>query len=704
MKAVNSENDKNLASDSWRLMQLERSMSKDGHAYGKFGTGNLDTLDAAPKTNGLNVRQELLKFHDQWYSSNIMALAVLGKQTLDELEALVLEHFDKVENKTVTLPQWPDHPYAEGGTLVHYMPVKDWRRMSMNFAIPDYGEHHLSKPVSYVSHLIGHEGKGSLLSELKALGYVNNLVAGLKPGAKGFDFFVVDVDLTETGIEKTDHIILLVFQYLAMLRKDGVQEWIFEECKLVNDMLFRFKDKEQPQNYVRYLANSLHDYPIDELLTGPWIIKDWRPDLIRDTLNRLVPENVYVTLVGRKFEPIANETEKWYGSKYSKEKFSADKLSAWSAAGHNEKLFLPKPNEFIPTDFEIVPRDMDHAGGKTAPSVLRDNQLCRLWFLQDNEFLLPKAIISLEIFSPLAYVDPLHANLTSMLVSTFNDSLTEFAYDAELAGLVYCLSPEKYGLFLEIRGYQQKQSVLLERIITNLKSFVVNKDRFEVLKEAYVRALKNFEMDQPHSHASYRSEVILSEKIWTKDELLESAQSDQLTTENLQQFVGQLLSCIKLEMLIHGNLTAQHALDISDMVEKHFGAQTRPLPGHAFVRNRIMDLGVRQPCYHQLENAVHKSSCIMLQLHVGLDATKDNMRTELYAQIIKEPFFNNLRTIEQLGYIVFSGVRKTGGLYGLNFLIQSHKKPRFLESRIEHFIKESRDMIKVLYSTAINFP
>jgi insulysin len=42
-------------------------------------TGNKQTLDIIPKENGINVREELLKFHDTWYSSNIMALAILGK-------------------------------------------------------------------------------------------------------------------------------------------------------------------------------------------------------------------------------------------------------------------------------------------------------------------------------------------------------------------------------------------------------------------------------------------------------------------------------------------------------------------------------------------------------------------------------------------------------------------------------------------------
>ena len=91
-------------------------------------------------------------------------------------------------------------------TLLKVVPIKDLRNLSMTFPIKDYAEAFHSKPVAYLSHLVGHEGAGSLLSQLKSLGYVNNLVAGLKTGSKGFDFFIVDVDLTETGIGKVHRI------------------------------------------------------------------------------------------------------------------------------------------------------------------------------------------------------------------------------------------------------------------------------------------------------------------------------------------------------------------------------------------------------------------------------------------------------------------------------------------------------------------
>jgi insulysin len=41
VNAVNSENDKNLQSDSWRLYQLEKATADPKHPFSKFGTGKL---------------------------------------------------------------------------------------------------------------------------------------------------------------------------------------------------------------------------------------------------------------------------------------------------------------------------------------------------------------------------------------------------------------------------------------------------------------------------------------------------------------------------------------------------------------------------------------------------------------------------------------------------------------------------------------
>lgn len=79
VNAVNSEHEKNIANDVWRADQLEKSSADPNHPYSKFGSGNRATLDVEPKAKGIDVREALLKFHNSWYSANIMALCVLGK-------------------------------------------------------------------------------------------------------------------------------------------------------------------------------------------------------------------------------------------------------------------------------------------------------------------------------------------------------------------------------------------------------------------------------------------------------------------------------------------------------------------------------------------------------------------------------------------------------------------------------------------------
>jgi insulysin len=76
---VHLEHKKNLQNDGWRLHELEKSLTNPNHPYSKFGTGNLRTLKYNPEEMGLNIRDELLRFHDTYYSANIMKLCVLGK-------------------------------------------------------------------------------------------------------------------------------------------------------------------------------------------------------------------------------------------------------------------------------------------------------------------------------------------------------------------------------------------------------------------------------------------------------------------------------------------------------------------------------------------------------------------------------------------------------------------------------------------------
>ncbi|XP_049939528.1 insulin-degrading enzyme [Schistocerca serialis cubense] len=564
VNAVNSEHEKNISNDSWRLDQLDKSTAKQEHPYSKFGTGNKYTLDTVPKEKGINVREELLKFHETWYSSNIMSLSVLGKENLDELEKMTCELFSNVKNKSVVAPQWPEHPFGNKQVQMrgYIVPVKDIRNLNITFPVPDLHQYYRSGPGHYLSHLIGHEGPGSLLSHLKAKGWCNSLIGGYRTGSRGFGFFVINVDLTEEGIEYVDSIVELVFQYINMLKKEGPKQWIFEEYRDIMTMHFRFKDKEMPQNHASTTAQNLNEYPLEEVLSGHYLITEWKPELIKMVMDYLTPQNIRIAVVGRKFEELVDQTEKWYGTKYKLEEIPQETLKRWEETNLCEDLKLPPKNEFIPTDFDLLPRE-DNA--PEHPTIIQNTPLTRVWFKQDDEFLLPKANLSFEFVSPLAYLDPVSCNMTYMFVLLFKDALNEYAYAAELAGLRWELSNTKYGMILGIGGYNNKQHVLLDKIVEKLTNFKIDPKRFDILKEHYIRGLKNFEAEQPYQHAVYYSAVLLAEQAWTKEELL--AATHELTLKNVEAFIPQILSKMHIECLIHGNADRQRALELVHLVE-----------------------------------------------------------------------------------------------------------------------------------------
>uniref|UniRef100_A0A674PH63 Insulin-degrading enzyme n=1 Tax=Takifugu rubripes TaxID=31033 RepID=A0A674PH63_TAKRU len=666
VNAVDSEHEKNLMNDAWRLFQLEKATGNPKHPFSKFGTGNKLTLETRPSNEGVDVRQELLQFHSAYYSSNLMGLCVLGRESLDELTSMVVQLFGEVENKNVPIPEFPVHPFQEEQLRQFYkvVPVKDIRNLYVTFPIPDLQKYYKSNPGHYLGHLIGHEGPGSLLSELKSKGWVNTLVGGQKEGARGFMFFIINVDLTEEGLLHVEDIIFHMFQYIQKLRTEGPQEWVFQECKDLNKVAFRFKDKERPRGYTSKVASLLHYYPLKEVLAAEYLLEDFRPDLIEMVLDKLRPEYVRVAVVSKSFEGQTDKTEEWYGTQYKQEAISDATVKKWADADLNGKFKLPMKNEFIPTNFEIYPLEKE---SPSVPTLIKDTAMSKVWFKQDDKFFLPKACLNFEFFSPFAYVDPLHCNMAYLYLELLKDSLNEYAYAAELAGLNYDLQNTVYGMHLSVKGYNDKQHIILKKIVEKMATFEIDEKRFDIIKEAYMRSLNNFRAEQPHQHAMYYLRLLMTEVAWTKDELREA-----LDGETFKSFLTPSKSALGMMQMVEDTLI-EHA-------------HTKPLLPSQLIRYREVQIPDGGWYVYQQRNEVHNNCGIEIYYQTDLQATHENMLLELFCQIISEPCFNTLRTKEQLGYIVFSGPRRANGVQGLRFIIQSEKAPHYLESRVEAFL------------------
>lgn len=98
--AVGSEHDKNKKDDNWRYRQLNMTLARQGHDYSKFGTGTKQTLLEKPERVN-ELRDALANFLEERYSANLMTVAVLGQENLDELARIVIPTLAAFQNKVV---------------------------------------------------------------------------------------------------------------------------------------------------------------------------------------------------------------------------------------------------------------------------------------------------------------------------------------------------------------------------------------------------------------------------------------------------------------------------------------------------------------------------------------------------------------------------------------------------------------------------
>ncbi|POY74423.1 hypothetical protein BMF94_2617 [Rhodotorula taiwanensis] len=690
--AVHSENSKNLQSDMWRFFQLDKSTSSRSHHYWRFGTGNRVTLWDNPKAKGVDVRKRLIEWSEKYYSANTCKLAVISKDSLDATTKMVVSQFAAVPNRHITPPEFPGSPLTEEelGRTVFVKAVKDTRILELTFPFPDESDLWDSKPGSFVSHLIGHEGAGSVLSYLKEKGWANGMSAGAGNGATGFEFFKIQVDLTQEGLAHYEDVSAAIFAYISLLRENPPAEWAFLEVAQLSHLAFRFKEQSSPSNAVSRLSMTLSKpYPRNKVLSAPWVCREWYPAKTTELLELMRPEKCRIFLAtqnevgARKYD----QREEWYGTEYTIEKMADKILQSGKSSSDYPQLHLPRPNELVPQDLDIKNK-VEIPEPARRPLNLRNTPISRVWHKKDDRWWIPRAGVFFLFRSPVIDETALSSIQTRLFTELIRDSLQEYAYDAELAGLSFAFDQQADGILLSMDGYNDKLSVLVNVIATRMRDYQVDVQRFHLIHDQLKRSYQNFRLEQPYSHVGYDGAYLTQALAHTVEEKL--AALDEVTPENLQAHAKKLLSRMHIESLVHGNMLKNEALDLARDVEETFKPQ--PLTEDELrSRQALITPEGKWLARRPVANPENSNSAIEQFTYVG-DVYDDALRAKLslFTTMISDPLFDDLRTKQQLGYIVSSGARKSISFMGLRVIVQSERDAPFVETRVNAFWEDYR--------------
>lgn len=669
--AVHSEYMAKIKDDSRRSLDVFKAVINPQHPFAKFSVGNLQTLDETGKA--VPLQQQLLDFHAQYYSANIMTLVVLGNESLPDLETMVRQKFSAVANAGVVVNPIEEPLFSDDQALpriVNIRPEKRQRVLSVVFPTADERQFYREKPLNYIGNILGHEGEHSLFSWLKGEGWAEGLSAGPGLSYEGGGTFNIAVQLTPEGEHHTDAIVAAIFQAIERIEVTPEQGWLYREQKALAEQGFRYQEQAAPIHYVMGLSTSLHYYQPEDVLQGPYIMDHFDRNLVQRFLADMVPQNCLITLSTPSVK--TDTLSPFYATPYSVQPVDDGVVHGWQSVALNDAIGFPRPNPFIAEDLALKSPSFDEEESALLqadkPALIEEGPGYRLWYKPEQKFAVPKGSILVDFTSPIAAQkkrDKLAANSASMVMLTelVMDALNELSYPASLAGLSYAISPSGQGLSLQISGYNDKQLLLLRDILSTLTDADFSEKRFENIRREQIRQLENTIKEQPYRRA-FES---LSESIirLRPDDAALLAAYKAMSLRQVLDFRQRLLEAGDLKMLVHGNYRRQEAITVSDTIRQALLLQAAAGPEVEVTR-----LQPGEPFAIPFASDYSDAALLLYVQGSDLDLTT-RAGLGLASQYLRSDFYTTLRTEKQLGYVVVSGAFPVRDVPGVFFLIQS---------------------------------
>ncbi|CAB1100827.1 unnamed protein product [Ectocarpus sp. CCAP 1310/34] len=380
----------------------------------------------------------------------------------------------------------------------------------------------------------------------------------------------------------------------------------------------------------------------------------------------------------------------------------------WKAPPAIPEFKLPGPNPFIPEDVRVIvpdgklPKPGEAIDPPTVVENLSNDGVWKVRHKLDDIFAQPKARCKFQLVSPAAFESPRTWAALDLFGSCLNEHLTEYTYDALVSrfitslalvgryitgcreklicvhkrnsyvGLSFNLSVNSRGIGLSFRGYGNKMPEFIDKVAEAVATYTPSDPvEFERLRD------------------------VVSSVRYTVREI--GATLDSIELADLRPLASRVLAEAEGVCLMQGNLKEEDVPRYMEGVRRWLNPT--PLPEDKRPETKVVRLPQTPKGYGSLlrrpeEDESNENSAVQLLFQVSDRSLESQVLAEVLMATIEEPFYNSLRTKQQLGYTVFSGVSRVEGVRFMYLTVQSAERSApYLTDRCLEFVQEFRQQL-----------
>ena len=669
--AVNAEWSMRREMDFFGQFKLSRNLMGD-HPANRFLIGNLETL--GDKENS-SLHQETVDFYNQYYSSNIMKVAMISNLPLAEMAELAKKHFATIENKHIEKPTVTHSLDLSkvAGKRVYYKPNEDVKQLKLDFTIENNQADYAVKPNRFIAYLLSSEMPGTPAQILRDKGWVSQLTASAAPDMYGnYGSLSIDLELTDLGMTNRDDIVAIVMQYIELIRTQGIDDKYFDEIRTSLNNQFTFLEKGDEFGYVSNLADSMQKYPLNNVINAGYYYAEFDAQAVTNVLNQLTPAALKIWYISQQEQ--TDSQLHFYDGQYRLADLTADEIASWQQPS-KVAMNLPAVNRMLPENFAIKTLP----GAATTPEVVFDQKGVKIWQVASEQFAhQPKGLLKVYLNSDLAESGPKAQVLYSIWADLYNLQQSALSTEASIAGMNLGVSASN-GLTLTINGFTDKQSELLTQGLAAL-DLSVDQQGFAQAIDRFSRDLANQGKQFPFYQAFNEFNNLVSNNSYSNETLIQTAQS--LTVADLEAFISATFARNQIRSFVFGNYDQQDVSLIAKQLQALIPAEHQvstysrdkawlPQKGEVFVMKKdidVADVAIVDVVFHPEAGYKQKARASILQSHFRTVA------------------FDKLRTEEQLAYAVGGFARPVDEFAGLGLYIQTPVKgPKDMQARFDAF-------------------
>lgn len=659
LKNVDSEHKKNINNDGFRCFNIEHLLCDEKSEYNGFFTGTIESL------NKPDIRKKMLQFYKKYYVPENISICIVSDLEIKKIEQITKKYFENFKNNNkppkIKLLK-PFYTKNMNKTFIINTVNKTFQ-IKYIFETEKINKYTETKVFNYVSFLLNLDMKNTLYDHLKINNYIKSLVSYFETST---GLFFIIFDLTKKGqdnIHEVDGYLRYYIDYIFNLD----YKKLYAINKNIEEHNYNNLTKEDPIELAQMLAINTFTYNYKNIYDGNYLILDYNEKHIKDIKKYINFDKCIQIISTDEFKEKNYLIDAYYGTKYKQINKIIGKPISF-------KINFDFNNKYI-TDLSFI-SNLKHE----IPTEVTKN----IWFGNTSKFNEKNSYIGICFSDPTFFMSAKNTIFTNISVEILQYLLDRELWNPQSVdyGFGFYSDPMYNEIMLRINVFNNVEQG--QEFINYILNFIMKKDISNVAEDFikqklknYTDSVKNTNKISPWYYVNYLLGLNYKNN-YSTEELL-----DELKKIKISDFIIYFNNFLKKSncmILNYGNIKKQFNFDL--------------LKNNLNSKFKFSEFSLTKSIKIKHPNKTEKDSCIKVIINLGKLDDILSLHLMLAVLIMKELFYNKLRTDKQLGYLVSASWFKIYDNYYINQQIQSKYDYKILIDNITEFNKNFANYLK----------